>query len=40
VVAPINVERYVKVFENSRFNSDISITLVHGGGKIIARAQL
>jgi hypothetical protein len=37
VVAPINVERYVKVFENSRFNSDISITLVHGGGKIIAR---
>ncbi|WP_229262718.1 bifunctional diguanylate cyclase/phosphodiesterase [Duganella radicis] len=37
VVAPLNVERYVKVFENSRFNSDISITLVHGGGKIIAR---
>lgn len=38
VVAPLNVDRYVKVFENSRFNSDISITLVHGGGKIIARA--
>ncbi|MYM69461.1 EAL domain-containing protein [Pseudoduganella sp. FT55W] len=37
VVAPLSVDRYVKVFENSRFNSDISITLVHGGGKIIAR---
>ena len=40
VVAPLNVERYVKVFENSRFNSDISMTLVHGNGKIIARAPL
>ncbi|MYM22899.1 EAL domain-containing protein [Duganella sp. FT135W] len=38
VVAPLNVDRYVKVFENSLFNSDISITLVHGAGKIIARA--
>ncbi|MHA4868726.1 bifunctional diguanylate cyclase/phosphodiesterase [Duganella sp. PWIR1] len=37
VVAPLSVDRYVNVFENSRFNSDISITLVHGGGKIIAR---
>jgi len=37
VVAPLSVDRYVKVFENSRFNSDISITLVHGRGKIIAR---
>ncbi|WP_229215559.1 EAL domain-containing protein [Duganella sp. CY15W] len=37
VVAPINVDRYVKVFENSRFTSDVSITLVHGGGKVIAR---
>jgi diguanylate cyclase (GGDEF)-like protein/PAS domain S-box-containing protein len=37
VVAPLNVDRYIKVFENSRFNSDISITLVHGGGKVIAR---
>lgn len=40
VVAPLSIERYVKVFENSRFNSDISITLVHGGGKIIARAPM
>lgn len=37
VVAPLNVERFVKVFDNSRFNSDVSISLVHGGGKIIAR---
>jgi diguanylate cyclase (GGDEF)-like protein/PAS domain S-box-containing protein len=37
VVAPLNVNRYATVFENSRFNSDISIALVHGGGKVIAR---
>lgn len=37
VAAPLNVERYAKVFENSRFNTDISITLVHASGKIIAR---
>jgi diguanylate cyclase (GGDEF)-like protein/PAS domain S-box-containing protein len=37
VVAPLNVDRYVSVFENSRFNSDISISLVHAGGKVIAR---
>jgi diguanylate cyclase (GGDEF)-like protein/PAS domain S-box-containing protein len=37
VAAPVNVDRYVKVFENSRFNTDISITLVHAGGKVIAR---
>jgi diguanylate cyclase (GGDEF)-like protein/PAS domain S-box-containing protein len=37
VVAPLNVNRYVSVFENSRFNSDISIALVHGRGKVIAR---
>ncbi|MRW84974.1 EAL domain-containing protein [Pseudoduganella sp. FT26W] len=37
VTAPLNVDRYVKVFENSRFNSDISISLIHAGGKVIAR---
>ncbi|QJD94098.1 diguanylate cyclase [Duganella dendranthematis] len=37
VAAPVNVDRYVTVFENSRFNTDISITLVHAGGKVIAR---
>jgi len=37
IVAPIEVSRYVSVFENSRFNSDVSIALVHLGGKVIAR---
>jgi diguanylate cyclase (GGDEF)-like protein/PAS domain S-box-containing protein len=37
VVAALNVNRYAAVFENSRFNSDISIALVHGRGKVIAR---
>jgi diguanylate cyclase (GGDEF)-like protein/PAS domain S-box-containing protein len=37
IAAPLNVERYAQVFENSRFNSDISIGLVHGSGKVIAR---
>jgi diguanylate cyclase (GGDEF)-like protein/PAS domain S-box-containing protein len=37
VVASLNVSRYASVFENSRFNSDISIALVHGRGKVIAR---
>ncbi len=38
IAAPMNVDRYVKFFENSRFNADISIALVHANGKIIARA--
>jgi diguanylate cyclase (GGDEF)-like protein/PAS domain S-box-containing protein len=37
VVAPLIADRYVTVFENSRFNSDISIALVHRNGKVIAR---
>jgi diguanylate cyclase (GGDEF)-like protein/PAS domain S-box-containing protein len=37
IVAPLEVGRYVSVFENSRFNSDISIALVHARGKVIAR---
>lgn len=37
IVAPLKVGRYVSVFENSRFNSDISIALVHRRGKVIAR---
>lgn len=36
IVAPLNVNRYVTVFENSRFSSDISIALIHSGGKVIA----
>ncbi|NYE62532.1 diguanylate cyclase (GGDEF)-like protein/PAS domain S-box-containing protein [Duganella sp. 1224] len=37
IAAPVNVERYAKFFENSRFNTDISISLVHAQGKVIAR---
>lgn len=37
VAAPMSVDSYVQVFENSRFNSDISISLIHTGGKVIAR---
>jgi diguanylate cyclase (GGDEF)-like protein/PAS domain S-box-containing protein len=37
IVAPIEVSRYVSVFENSRFNSDVSIALIHRGGRVIAR---
>lgn len=37
IAAPMNVERYAKFFESSRFNEDISISLVHAGGKVIAR---
>lgn len=37
IVAPMNVQRLVTVFENSRFDTDIVINLVHGQGKVIAR---
>jgi diguanylate cyclase (GGDEF)-like protein/PAS domain S-box-containing protein len=37
VAAPMNVDRYLKVFANSRFNSDISVALIHANGKVIAR---
>ncbi|MYM80514.1 EAL domain-containing protein [Duganella sp. FT50W] len=37
VAAPLNVDRYVRVFENSRLDSDVSIALIHAGGKVIAR---
>lgn len=40
LVAPLNVERYASVFDNSRFTADISITLFYRDGKIIARAPL
>lgn len=40
LLAPLNVERYASVFDNSRFTADISITLFYRDGKIIARAPL
>jgi PAS domain S-box-containing protein len=38
IVAPIDAGRFAAIFELARLNKDISITLVHRGGKIIARA--
>ncbi|HEU4776193.1 MAG TPA: PAS domain-containing protein, partial [Telluria sp.] len=38
IVAPLDANRFAKVFDDSRFSPDVSITLVHGKGKIIARA--
>ncbi|MET0265239.1 MAG: GGDEF domain-containing protein, partial [Duganella sp.] len=40
LVAPLHVQRYASVFDNSRFTADISITLIHRGGKVIARSPL
>ncbi|WP_348693395.1 EAL domain-containing protein [Duganella fentianensis] len=37
IVAPVNIERFVTVFENSRFDADIVIALIHGKGKVIVR---
>lgn len=38
IVAPINAERMAAMFELARFDENISIALVHRGGKMIARA--
>ena len=38
IVAPLNVSHFGKVFEKSRFSQDVSISLVHRNGKVIARA--
>lgn len=38
IVAPLNVSYFGKVFEKSRFSPDVSISLVHSNGKVIARA--
>jgi len=38
IAAPLMATRFEQVFENSRFTPDVSVTLVHGNGKIIARA--
>lgn len=40
LVAPLNVQRYAAVFDNSRFTSDISITLLYQDGKVIARSPM
>ena len=38
IVAPIDADRFAAIFELARLNQDISITLLHRNGKIIARA--
>lgn len=38
IVAPLDAVRFAEVFENSRITDDVSITLVHHNGRIIARA--
>lgn len=41
IVAPVNAARFASIFELARFNDkDLSIALVHQGGKMIARAPL
>ena len=40
IVAPLDATRFAAVFENSRITDDVSITLVHRNGRIIARAPL
>ena len=38
IAAPIDAGRFAKVFEDSRFNHDVTISLLHRNGKVIARA--
>lgn len=40
IVAPIDASRLAETFENSRLSSDVTITLFHTSGRIIARAPL
>jgi len=40
LVAPLNVTRYAALFDNSRFTTDISITLLYRDGQVIARSPL
>jgi len=40
IVAPIDASRLAEIFENSRFSNDVTITLFHSNGHIVARAPL
>ena len=40
VIAPMDAARFASMFELARLNRDITIGLVHGGGKMIARVPL
>ncbi|MYN05868.1 diguanylate cyclase domain-containing protein ['Massilia aquatica' Lu et al. 2020] len=38
IVAPLDITRFAAVFENSRITDDVSISLIHRNGRLIARA--
>jgi len=38
IVAPVDIDRLGEVFENSRLNADVSISLIHANGRMIARS--
>jgi diguanylate cyclase (GGDEF)-like protein/PAS domain S-box-containing protein len=38
VVAPIDAGRFAQMFDDARFDTDVSISLIHRSGKTIARA--
>jgi diguanylate cyclase (GGDEF)-like protein/PAS domain S-box-containing protein len=40
IVAPIDASRLAETFENSRLSEDVTITLFHTSGRVIARAPL
>lgn len=40
IVAPIDAARFAEIFEHARFDNNISISLIHDGGKVIARVPL
>jgi len=40
IVAPLDATRFATVFENSRITEDVSISLIHRNGRLIARAPL
>jgi diguanylate cyclase (GGDEF)-like protein/PAS domain S-box-containing protein len=40
IVAPVEASRLAETFENSRLSDDVSITLFHTNGRIVARAPL
>ncbi|WP_431475978.1 PDC sensor domain-containing protein [Massilia eburnea] len=40
IVAPVDAGRLAETFENSRLSDDVTITLFHTNGHIVARAPL
>ncbi|MDB5839091.1 MAG: histidine kinase [Herminiimonas sp.] len=38
IAAPMNAGRFASVFESARFNEEVSVTLIHQAGKIMARS--